>query len=179
MYYLSDIKLNTLVLLTYSKKKYVKKQLASFVLAIGLALGGCGGGSSSESKPAEAVPSTAPSTQNSPPVIRSPIQNELSIAENQTFVANVSAMDANGDDLTYWLSGPDAKLLLIANRGEFKFHIAPDFESPDDQDYDNIYIVTLNVSDGVEAVSMLVTISVTDQDESIFDRGSFDGVRIE
>ena len=60
-------------------------------------------------------------------------------------------MDANGDDLTYWLSGPDAKLLLIADRGEFKFHVAPDFESPDDQDYDNVYIVTLNVSDGVDA----------------------------
>ena len=157
----------------------MKKSLAPFLLAIGFALGGCGGGSSSESEPTETVPVAAPRSQNSPPVIRSPIQNELSIAENRTFVANFSATDMDGDDLTYWLSGSDGELLLIADGGEFKFYLAPNFESPEDQDRDNIYIVRLNVSDGVDAVSMLGTISVTDQDENNFDQGSFDGARIE
>ena len=173
------MKLNTLGLLSYSKKEHVRNQLVPIVLSIGFALGGCGGGSSSESKSVEMVASAAPTTQNSLPVILSPIQNEMSVAENRTFVANFSAMDVDDDDLEYWLSGPDAKLLLISDRGELRFRVAPDFESSEDQDNDNIYIMSLNVSDGVDAVSMLITISVTDQDENKFDQGPFDGVRIE
>ena len=81
----------------------------------------------------------------------------LSIAEGHVdgaLVGTVSATDANGDVLTYSLSGADAALFALnASTGEISVvpGVSLDFESPLDADGDNAYEVTVGVSDGYDA----------------------------
>ena len=81
----------------------------------------------------------------------------FSIAEDHAdgaSVGTVSATDANGDVLTYSLSGADSALFsLNASTGEISVAsgVSLDFESPLDGDGDNAYEVTVGVSDGNDA----------------------------
>ncbi|MFI8750259.1 DUF4347 domain-containing protein [Vreelandella lionensis] len=92
----------------------------------------------------------------------------LSVAENATVVTTLAATDADGDTLTYSLTGgADMGLFsLDANSGALSFKAAPDFEAPNDQDQDNQYEVVVNVSDGTESASQAMTIAVTDVNET-------------
>ena len=59
------------------------------------------------------------------------------------------AVDAEGDTLTYSLSGTDASLFTInAMTGEVRFTDAPDFEMPGDAGSNNVYDITVTASDG-------------------------------
>ena len=71
----------------------------------------------------------------------------ISVQENQTAAFTVNATDANGDTLTYSLSGDDASLLSISSSGVVTFNTAPDYENPGDSDANNIYKITASVSD--------------------------------
>ena len=73
--------------------------------------------------------------------------------ENQAFVANVQATDADrpGDTLTYSLTGngDDHGLFSIhPNTGALHFVTPPDFDAPADLDGNNVYEVEVAVSDG-------------------------------
>ena len=80
------------------------------VLVSALALSACGGGSSDG-----ADTMTAGAGANSAPAITS--QGEVSVAENTTLVLEVAASDAEGDALTFTLSGADASLFSIGESG--------------------------------------------------------------
>ena len=88
-------------------------------------------------------------------------------AENTTFVTTVTASDADtlAADLTYSLSGNDAGLFNISSTGELRFNTAPDYESPADTGGNNVYDVTVQVSDGVRADSQNLAVNVTDAAE--------------
>jgi len=75
-----------------------------------------------------------------------------SAAENQTGIGSVSASDAEGDTLTYSISGSE---LAISSAGVISFKAAPDFETK------TSYTATVTVSDGVNTASKALTISVT------------------
>ena len=59
------------------------------------------------------------------------------------------ATDADGDDLSYSLSGTDAALFTIdPATGAVRFIASPDFENPGDAGGDNVYDITVTASDG-------------------------------
>ena len=99
---------------------------------------------------------------------------QVSVAENQSVASVVYtaiAGDADGDTLTYSLSGPDADLFTIdAVTGELRFSAVPNFEAPADDGGDNVYDLTVTASDGDSGdgnrVDQAVVITVTDEDDT-------------
>ncbi len=90
----------------------------------------------------------------------------VSVVENATTVTTVQASDPDGDTLTYALTGGVdlAKFTITASTGALSFASGPDFESPDDVDANNSYIVEVTVSDdGGLADTQTLTVTVTDQ----------------
>src|SRR5690606_40359572 len=53
----------------------------------------------------------------------------VNVDENTTAVGNFAASDAEGDAITYSLSGADAALFSIDAAGNLSFIAAPDFET--------------------------------------------------
>ena len=84
----------------------------------------------------------------------------------------MTASDADGDSLTFSLSGgADQSLFAIdGSTGALSFQSAPDYESPADADTDNAYVLAVTVSDGNLSASQTVndrdasTVSVTNGD---------------
>ncbi|MFQ1701032.1 ExeM/NucH family extracellular endonuclease [Loktanella agnita] len=94
--------------------------------------------------------------------------SSVTINENTTIIAaDISATDVDSDTLTYSINGADAALFNIdAMTGALTFINAPDFEAPDDADGDNVYDVTISVSDGALSASEDITVTVADVDET-------------
>ncbi len=135
----------------------MKKILVATVLATlagGGGGGGGGGGSTAVSQPVQ--------TANRAPVIVDP--GTLTVSEGATAVATITASDADNDSLTFSIaSGDDQSLFSIdASTGALSFSTAPDFESPGDSGSDNVYGVTVQVSDGVLSDSQSLSITVSD-----------------
>ena len=134
----------------------MKKILVASVLATLAACGGGGGGggSTAVSQPVQ--------TANRAPVIVDP--GTLTVSEGATAVATITASDADNDSLTFSIaSGDDQSLFSIdASTGALSFSTAPDFESPGDSGSDNVYGVTVQVSDGVLSDSQSLSITVSD-----------------
>ena len=88
----------------------------------------------------------------------------INIAENTTAVTTVTATDADLDTLTYSISGgADAALFSIdANSGVLTFNSAPNFEAQADADTDNVYEVTVQVSDGTASDTQAISVTVTE-----------------
>ena len=103
--------------------------------------------------------------ENDPPVFTS--DAAVSVAENQAVAYTALATDADGDPLSYTLSGTDAALFMIdAATGEVRFIEAPDFEAPDDADGDNIYDIVVTASDGTISTDQTVAITVTNENDN-------------
>ena len=123
-------------------------------MLIGLLLCSCGGSGSGSAGGAEAA-----FTANTPPTISG--AEETSLIENTIQVMSIAARDADGDTLRFSLSGDDAQLLSIDEDGALSFATAPDFEAPADTDGDNIYVISVRVSDGSADADMAVAVTVT------------------
>ncbi len=82
-------------------------------------------------------------------------------------VGTYSASDPNGDPTTWEaLSGVDAGLFSFdAGAATLSFKAAPDFESPADANSDNVYLVTLTVSDGTFDNTLDVSVTVRNVNE--------------
>jgi VCBS repeat-containing protein len=88
----------------------------------------------------------------------------VSVSENQTAVTTVTSSDVDGAAPIYSIvGGADAALFTInAATGALTFVTAPDFESPADAGGNNVYDVTVQVSDGnggtdTQAIAVTVT----------------------
>jgi VCBS repeat-containing protein len=92
------------------------------------------------------------------------------IAENTTAVTMVTATDVDLQPLTYSLTGTDAgRFAINATTGVLTFAPAPNFEAPADAGADNIYNVTVLVSDGFGGTdTQALTITVTNVDDAPF-----------
>jgi hypothetical protein len=116
------------------------------------------------------APQTGPPNQN--PTITSDgggAAASKSVPENQTAVTDVDATDPDSDPLTYSLAGgADASDFTInQTSGVLSFATPPDFEAPGDANTDNVYEVTVAVSDGRGGSdSQQISVTVTNVDDT-------------
>ena len=92
-----------------------------------------------------------------------------SYTENSAATIAISASDVDaGSSLAYSISGTDSARFSISSAGVLSFSTAPDFESPADSGANNVYNVTVGVSDGAlsSSVSLVITI-VNDTSDDI------------
>ena len=150
----------------------MKNYTLVFISLITLAACGGGGGGGSD---APGSGYTTPT--NNPPSITNTNMN-ISVVENQTSAFTVNATDPNGDTLTYSLSGDDASLLSISNQGVVTFNTAPDFENPSDGDVDNVYKITVTVSDGSLNATANFEITVTNDTSDDITSENYDGTLV-
>ena len=104
---------------------------------------------------------------NEAPMITSGANNVTKPEQTLTseILATYAATDPdNGAVLTWMLGDDDAGDFTIVG-GELKFRNEPNFENPADNDNNNIYTVTVNVSDGSLSATQDVTITVTNVNE--------------
>jgi len=80
----------------------------------------------------------------------------FSAVENQKAIGNVSATDADGDSITFIISGSE---LEITSAGVLTFVSAPDYETK------NKYTATVTASDGMNPTTQNITVNITN-DES-------------
>ncbi|MFC7332316.1 DUF4347 domain-containing protein, partial [Rhodocista pekingensis] len=92
----------------------------------------------------------------------------VTVAENTTAVTTVVATDADGDTLSYSITGGADKSLfsIDSSTGVLSFASGHDFESPADSGGDNTYTVVVTASDGTVSDTQTVNVSVTDVDEA-------------
>ncbi|MYH41505.1 MAG: S8 family serine peptidase, partial [Chloroflexi bacterium] len=104
---------------------------------------------------------------NEPPVITP--AGDITRAENSTgTVADYDAVDPEGvtDTFTWSLSGADAEdFTLHPVSGSLVFRNPPDHDDPADANTDNVYQLTIEVTDGDLASSIDVEVTVTNIDE--------------
>ncbi len=103
---------------------------------------------------------------NSAPVITAGAN--FTSPENRSLVTTITATDADANPLTYAIvGGADAALFTIdASTGLLRFVSNPNYEAPADAGANNVYDLTVIVSDGIApAVTQEITVSITDRAE--------------
>jgi len=127
--------------------------LASTVLLCACDSGSPGGGGI-------VTPTPTPTPANTPPTITS--ATTANFAENATGIAyQTTATDAQGDAITYTLSGTDAARFTLNATGALSFVAAPDFEKPGDANADNVYSVQIRAADAGGSTMINLNITVT------------------
>ena len=118
---------------------------------------GCGGGGSG---PTPEPPATS---SNNKPVFSS--SSTFSVRENETSIGTVTATDADGDTVSYSISGTDASSISIdSSTGILSFISAPDYEAVQS------YSVTALVSDGSAEASQNISITILNIDPPSIDK---------
>ena len=87
----------------------------------------------------------------------------FTVDENTTAVATLTATDAENDSLEWSIptgGGADAGQFTLTSAGVLSFTTAPDYEAPADTDTDNVYEVTVQVSDGTSTVTAALAVTV-------------------
>lgn len=130
--------------------------------------GGGGEGSSSNTNPGYGTGNYSPEITNN--------TANISVEENQTSAFTVTASDADGDSLTFSISGTDSSLFTIGETsGTVAFISAPDYESPSDENSDNVYSIIATVDDGTATDSMMFNINVTNDTSDDTSSKNYDG----
>ena len=109
---------------------------------------------------------------NTAPQFTGPVDFLLNEAEAANGVT-LQAADAEGDTIHFSIDGgaDAARFVVNDETGELDFVTPPDFESPADSYGDNIYSVDITVTDGTDArtETIEVTITATDPDPVAFE----------
>jgi hypothetical protein len=119
-----------------------------------------------------ATPAVAATVDNAPVITSNGTGDSatLNVAENTTAVTTVTATDADaGSTLTYSIVGGEdaAKFTVDGSTGALSFVSAPDYEHPTDAGGNNVYDVTVQVSDaGGLTTTQSLAIGVTDVNEA-------------
>jgi hypothetical protein len=95
----------------------------------------------------------------------------ISIVENTTAVTTVTATDVDsGATQTYSISGgvDAARFAINSSTGVLTFVTAPDFEAPTDVGGDNVYQVTVQVTDGTLTDTQEISVTVTNASDGTF-----------
>jgi hypothetical protein len=114
----------------------------------------CGGGGGGGGAAPPEVPNRAPVLADS---------GSIAVLEGTTSLTALGATDADGDSLTFSIiPGDDQSLFTITSSGVLSFTTAPNFEAPNDANTDNVYLLSVQVSDGVLSATQSLTVTVTD-----------------
>ena len=89
------------------------------------------------------------------------VQAQIEANENVTALTTIGASDEDGDALSFSVTGTDASAFNISNAGVLTLSSVLDYENPSDANVDNVYAVTVTVSDS--ALSAAVNFSLTIQ----------------
>lgn len=124
------------------------------ILLLGVALlAGCGGEDGGGGNP------NPPG--NRPPSFTSAASANVAEGTAGT-IYTATASDPDGNPLTFSLAGgADQARFAITGAGALSFVTPPDFEAPSDADGNNVYLVTIAVSDGTTSVTLNLSITVT------------------
>ena len=101
-----------------------------------------------------------------------------SVPENQaqdTVLARYTATDPEGGAVSRWrTSGTDGGDFVMNEQGELRFRNTPDYDRPADGNRDNVYVFTVQVSDGRNYGSFeeTVTVSNINEHDPVIRRGS-------
>lgn len=127
--------------------------LAAAMFAL-LAMSGCSGGTSGAS-------SGPPQQSNRPPVFTN--AGPINVTENTTgTIFTAQASDPDGNALIFSLAGgADQGRFSITSGGALSFVVPPDFENPADADGNNVYLVRIQVSDGITSATLDLAVNVT------------------
>ncbi|MFC4994088.1 immunoglobulin-like domain-containing protein [Rubritalea tangerina] len=101
-----------------------------------------------------------------------PTLSNLNVVENSTTIGTLSAIDPEGDSVTFAIdSGTDRDLFEIINGSTLVFKGAPDYERPIDQNAGNDYRVLITASDPEGNVSSAerFIVLISDQEEPAYD----------
>ena len=102
--------------------------------------------------------------QNEPPEVTG-LTNVDHAENNEAEVHTYTASDPEKEEnITWSLSGDDAEDFSIVG-GVLRFGAPPDYEAPGDADTDNVYLVTVEASDGTTPGVLDVTVNVTGVNE--------------
>lgn len=101
---------------------------------------------------------------NEPPVVSAGTMRDFDETETGA-VHTFAADDPEEDGITWSRSGDDKGDFSISADGELSFGAAPDFESPADENSDNVYEVTVQAFDGTHTIERLVTVTVLNVEE--------------
>ena len=100
--------------------------------------------------------------ENEPPVISG--KTTVYYVEDRTdAVATYTATDPEDAQITWSLAGEDSGDFSISATGVLTFSTQPDRENPADEDANNVYLVTVQASDGPNTVPLDVVVTVTDE----------------
>ena len=119
-------------------------------------------GAGAQSDPATATIAVTP-VNDAPvfPLSGAGAATAFSVKENTTAVSKLGALDVDSSTLTYSLGGLDKGAFVLVGNA-LRFATAPDFEAPRDRGHDNVYNVTVTVSDGALTDSRALSIRVLD-----------------
>ncbi|MDA7697486.1 S8 family serine peptidase, partial [Gammaproteobacteria bacterium] len=81
----------------------------------------------------------------------------FSAAENQTAIGTAAGIDADGDSISFSVSGSE---LAITSAGVITFATAPNYETKDS------YSATVTANDGVNTTAQSITVNVTDVNDA-------------
>ena len=115
---------------------------------------------------------TITNLNDNPPSFTEPNPEPISIIENTsatTTLYTAAATDLDGDAIVYTLAGLDsAHFNLDSDTAALSFKQSPDFDSPQDQDQDNTYAITINATDAdsIHSTSLDLSIEVSNVDEA-------------
>ena len=85
----------------------------------------------------------------------------FSAVENQTSIGTITATDADGDTLSYSLSGTDASSMSInSSSGVLAFNSAPDYETK------SSYAATVTASDGTNSSTQNITVNLSNLNDN-------------
>jgi VCBS repeat-containing protein len=102
---------------------------------------------------------------NDAPVFTS--ANTANVPENTTGSIPVTASDAEGATPTFSIiGGADQGSFSITPTGVLSFQVAPNFEAPTDTGTNNVYEVQVQATDGTNAVTQTISVTVTNVNEA-------------
>lgn len=135
------------------------------VSVLSLALAACGGGDGGSSN-GGATGGPPPPPQNSPPSLTG--ETSPSFFENSDISFVLGVDDPDGDTVTVTLgNSPDGQFFTLnTETGEIRGTQQFDFENPQDEDGDNVYVQTLTLDDGTVTVSATVSVAIVNEDEA-------------
>ncbi len=97
---------------------------------------------------------------------------KFDVAENLIAVGDINATDNEDDPITYSITGDESAFFEInSTTGVLSFKVAPDYETPQDANGDNVYDFSVMISANGDDVSKLIRVNVLDAGEIISDGG--------